>query len=252
MRRRIRGVTFDLWDTIIDDDSDEAKRHARGLPPKSEERRRLVWEALAAERPIDEAAARLAYDVSEAAFNTEWKENSVTWTLDQRLDVLLRGLGRDLAPPRRRRLIDALARMEVDVPPDPIAGIGEALDRLAGHYRLFVVSDAIVTPGVGLRRLLDLHGLEDYFQGFAFSDEVGRSKPHRLMFETAARGLGLGFQEMAHVGDRDHNDVRGAQALGMKAVLFTGKRSVDADGSPADAVCERHVDLPAAIEALDG
>ena len=199
---------------------------------------------------MSEEAVRLAYDVSEAAFNNLWKQHSITWTLAERLDVILKGLGRNLSEEAKKSAIDALGRMEVDIPPDPIDGIKDALDRLAGRYKLCVVSDAIVTPGTGLRELLGRYGLRDFFSGFAFSDEVGRSKPHRRMFESAARQHGVEVPEMIHVGDRDHNDVKGPQALGMKAVLFIGKRAHDRHTTSADAICEKLSDLPRVIEAL--
>lgn len=41
----IKAVTFDLWDTIVDDDSDAAYRRSQGLRSKLEERRHLTWEA---------------------------------------------------------------------------------------------------------------------------------------------------------------------------------------------------------------
>jgi hypothetical protein len=42
----IKAVTFDLWDTMVYDDSDEPERAARGLRSKKGERRHLVWQAL--------------------------------------------------------------------------------------------------------------------------------------------------------------------------------------------------------------
>ena len=56
-------------------------------------------------------------------------------------------------------------------------------------------------------------------------------------------GLGVEVGEMLHVGDREHNDVRGPHALGMKAILFTATR--DRASSIADAICERAADVPA-------
>jgi len=248
----IRAVTFDLWDTIFRDDSDEPKRKARGLRTKAAERPHLIWEALNRQRPVAFEDARLAYDVAEAAFNTLWKEHSITWTIGERLAVMLRGLGRSLPGEELERLIAAIGRMEVDIPPDPVDGAGEALEALSGRYKLAVVSDAIVTPGAGLRQLLETYGLKRYFAAFAFSDEVGHSKPHPSMFHSAASQLGVDVDEMIHVGDRDHNDVRGPQALGMKAVLFTAVRDADREGTSADAVCGSHADLPGAIDALAG
>ena len=248
----IKAVTFDLWDTMIADDTDEPKRRAKGMRSKADERRFLVWQTLARHQPISEEDARLAYDVAEAAFTRAWKGNSVTWTVEERVDIILDGLSRDLPIADRAALVDALGRMEVDVAPDPVPGIDDALAKLAERYALCVVSDTIVTPGAQLRELLDRHGLKRHFSGFAFSDEVGRSKPHRAMFEAAAEQLGVGFAEMAHIGDRDHNDVKGPQALGMKAILFTGRRDADRESTSADATCADHGDLPAAVDGLAG
>ena len=77
---------------------------------------------------------------------------------------------------------------------------------------------------------------------------MGFLGPERYMLAQ----LGVEVTEMVHVGDRDHNDVRGPQALGMKAVLFTAVRDADKDGTSADAVCDSHAGLPGAIDALAG
>ena len=246
----LKAVTFDLWDTIVHDDSDEPKRAAQGLRSKREERRQLVWEALQAVAPTDPEAVRLAYDTADAAFNVVWKENHINWTVEQRLRVVLTGLGRSLPPDAMARLIERTGAMEVEISPDPIEGIGEALAALGARYKLAVVSDSIVTPGSGLRAILRKHGLEERFQGFAFSDEVGRSKPHRAMFDSAAAQLGVEVSEIVHIGDRDHNDVKGPQAIGAKAILFTGSRADDRERTSADAICEHHRDLPAIVDRL--
>ena len=107
----IEAVTFDLWDTVIRDDSDEPKRAAGGLPPKREARRQIVWEALHECRPPSHrsrAALELAFDVMEAAFNHVWHEQHVTWTVDERLEVLLRGLGTELPETSRRRAVQLI------------------------------------------------------------------------------------------------------------------------------------------------
>ena len=38
----------------------------------------------------------------------------------------------------------------------------------------------------------------------------------------------------------------------MKAVLFTAARAHDKDRTSADAICERHADLPDVIDRLAG
>jgi putative hydrolase of the HAD superfamily len=164
--------------------------------------------------------------------------------------VILNGLGRSLPDSVFQRLVADHGRMEVAIPPDPIDGVEAALERLSGRYKLAVVSDAIVTPGTGLRAILEGHGLARYFSGFAFSDEVGHSKPHRSMFESAAGQLGVGLDEIVHIGDRDHNDVKGPHALGAKAILFVATRDVDKDATTADAVCASYRELPAIVDRL--
>lgn len=252
MSNRIKAITFDLWDTIIDDESDEPKRLAQGLLPKPEQRQQLLLDALQKHHDVSENDVRIAFGVVNSAFVKCWKQHSITWTMRERLEVLLRGM--DMALPEREldEIATAMGNMEVDIPPDPIEGAKEAISELAKRYKLCIISDTIVTPGTGLRQLLEKHDLKQYFSGFAFSDEVGFSKPNRAMFDSAASQLGIPLGDMVHIGDRDHNDVKGPQALGMKAVLFTAKRDVDKDTTSADAICERHSDLVATIDGLSG
>jgi len=250
--RKIKAVTFDLWDTIVHDDSDEPKRKAKGLRTKKVERRHLLWQALNSQKPIGEAEVTLAYDVADAAFNRVWHYQHVTWTIGERLDVAMKGLGRTLPADVFAEVVRKHEDMEVDIRPDLIPGIAEALAAIHGRYRTCIVSDAIVSPGSALRRLLESYDLARHFDGFAFSDEVGHSKPHRSMFESAARQMGVAIEEMVHIGDRDHNDVKGPQKLGMKAILFIATRSVDKDKTSADAVCAAHGELLATIDRLAG
>ena len=247
----IKAISFDLWDTLVIDDSDEAKRAGRGLRSKFDERRHLLWEALNAAAPIDLEAVHRAYNVGDAAFNKVWKEQHITWPIAERLRVILNGLGRELPEDSFNAVVRAHEEMEVEIPPDAMPGAAPVLERLAKRYKLCVVSDAIVSPGSCLRRLLENHGLARFFSGFAFSDEVAHSKPHRSMFESVAGQLGVEIGEMLHVGDRDHNDVKGPQRLGMKAILFTASNDMDKSTTTADAICESFDELEAAIDQLN-
>ena len=246
----VKAITFDLWDTVIHDDSDEGKRRARGLASKKDARRALALAALQRSAPLEESTLLTAYDAMEAAFNRVWHNEHVTWTVDERISTLLEELGRTLPDDHRAELVRELEEMEVTVPPDPIEGIGEAIAALAGSYKLGVVSDAIYSPGRCLRQWLQMNDLLQYFDGFAFSDEVGHSKPHRDMFASVASQLGVEIGDMLHIGDRDHNDIKGPHALGMKAVLFTATRDLDKEHTSADAICPRAADIPETIRRL--
>ena len=64
----------------------------------------------------------------------------------------------------------------------------------------------------------------------------GRVKPHRSIFEAALAALGVEAAEAAMVGDSYDDDIAGARALGMRAILL------DRDGL--------HVDEPDRIDTL--
>jgi len=246
----LKVVSFDLWDTLVEDESDEAIRAKRGLRTKRDERRHLVWQALSEIEPIELAHVALAYDTANAGFNLVWKKMHINWTLEQQLDVVLQGLGRTLPDDAFARLLEDTARMEVEIPPNPIADVEASLSELSQNFKLCVCSDSIVTPGTGLRQILEGHGLKKYFSAYAFSDEVGHSKPHHSMFDAVAGQLGVKHNEIVHVGDRDQNDVKGPHAIGARAVLFTATRPDDKDMTSADAICESHKDLPGVIMKL--
>lgn len=247
----IKAITFDLWDTVFDDESDEPKRLSLGLENKAETRHCMLLEALQRHYQVSRAEVDLAYAVANAAFYKVWQEASITWTCRERLQVLLNGLGKPLADDALSELADDMGRLEVDVPPDILPGVKDAIHSLSERYKLCVISDTIVTPGSGLRDILAHHDLLKYFSGFAFSDEVGRSKPDAAMFASAREQMGVPFNQMVHIGDRDNKDIKGAQALGMKAILYTEKRDVDRLTTSADAICTTHRDLADIIGALD-
>ena len=88
----LKAITFDLWDTIVHDDSDEPKRKAQGLRSKKAERRHLLWEALNRQQPIEPERVSLAYDVGDAAFNRVWHDQHVTWPIGERPAFMMIGL----------------------------------------------------------------------------------------------------------------------------------------------------------------
>ncbi|MHC4325867.1 MAG: hypothetical protein ACYSUX_16475, partial [Planctomycetota bacterium] len=95
-RAVIRAITFDLWDTVFIDDSDEPKRAVQGLLPKPAERRRVVHQYLEGHEPVSKEQVVLAYDAVDAAFHHVWYSQNITWTVRERLSVLLKALKRDL------------------------------------------------------------------------------------------------------------------------------------------------------------
>ena len=64
----IRAITFDLWDTIVSDDTDEPKRKEKGLRPKKEERPFLIWKTLTKNVDIDFKLVNEAYNKIDNIF----------------------------------------------------------------------------------------------------------------------------------------------------------------------------------------
>ena len=246
-------LTFDVWDTLIIDDSDEEIRAARGLLPKPAARRAAFREALWAEHPsLPAETIDAAYEIGEVAFRRWWKEEHHTPPVNARLDVALGHLGLP-RPAGFDALVQQLQQMEVELPPRACEGVREALSTLAGRYRLGIISDAIVTPGTGIRQILAQHGLLEFFSVFVFSDEAGASKPSPKVFAAAATGFGLPVTQIVHIGDREVNDIAGPLAVGARALLYTG--AIDRRGATptqATAHFSHYADLPALVATLSG
>ncbi len=247
---KIKAITFDLWDTVIRDDSDEPKRKAAGRPSKKEERRELVHRFCSAHGHLSRELVNGVYDAADAAFNKAWKDQHVTWTVKERLEIVLKGLGRTLPDIELAELVRLHEEMELEFRPDIVPGVGEALKQLHEKYRLGVISDAIFTPGRALRMILSDAGLFGYFEQFIFSDETGRSKPDPMAFQDAIDAFGIKPGELAHIGDREHNDIDGPHRAGARAVLCTAAIDRGSAGTKAEAVFGDYRELPDIIEKI--
>lgn len=254
----IEAVTFDFWDTIAADDSDEPKRARLGLPSKGEARIQLFVEHIERNYPsIPPQRATEAYRQANERFRQAWKQDHHTPGVRQRLNFAFEGLGIKPEPGQYASLlreIDALSReietMEVRIAPDFAPQVHRILHALAQEYTLGIISDTIHTTGRGIRHLLYQQGLLQYFRFFIFSDEVGASKPSPKVFRLASQELGLPASMIAHIGDRESNDITGPLAIGMRAILYTGIVDRGSDRTRASAICRQYMDLPDLVRQL--
>jgi HAD superfamily hydrolase (TIGR01549 family) len=254
----VMGVTFDFWDTLAADDSDEPKRAALGLPSKSEARAQLFAESITSLYPhVSHEQAIEAYRQANERFATDWRDHHRTPGVTVRLYYAYEYLGLHPGPGQYARLVrevDELVRaietMEIRIPPDFAPGVHSTLHLLSEEYQLGVISDTIHTNGRGLRHLLRQQGILQYFSYFVFSDEVGVSKPSAAAFQQAALGLGLPPRQIVHVGDRESNDVNGPLSIGMHSILYIGMKDRGSQRTRAQAVCRDFRDLPAIIRRI--
>ena len=242
----IQAVTFDFWDTIAIDDSDEPKRAQLGLSPKADERCDLFVRHVASRYPqMSPSAAAEAYRQANVRFREAWHTDHQTPGVHRRISYAYDALVREVS-----ELARAIETMEVQIAPAFAPHVHTALAELAQRYRLGIISDTIHTTGRGIRRLLDQHGLLQYFRLFLFSDEVGESKPSPRIFRRASLEFGVPSSMIVHIGDRERNDVLGPLAVGMRSVLYTGIVDRDSRSTRATAVCRDFRQLPSIVDRI--
>ena len=141
---------------------------------------------------------------------------------------------------------------EVDMPvvvPDTIA----TLDAFhSAGIAMGCVSNTILLEA-GINDALMRLGLLRYFRSVVASSAMGYKKPHASLFQRALDELDIQPEEALFVGDRLVDDVSGAQAVGMRAVLTHQFRQESLDGANVEpnAVISRLSELPDAIAAIE-
>jgi putative hydrolase of the HAD superfamily len=91
-------------------------------------------------------------------------------------------------------------------------------------------------------------GLDAHIDTVTFSAEVGWRKPSPRMFAAALAALGTDASGTVMVGDSEANDIAGAHASGMRAVLL--RRKGGGAASKADAVINALSDVPVAFRHI--
>jgi putative hydrolase of the HAD superfamily len=118
--------------------------------------------------------------------------------------------------------------------------------------KLGLVSNAF-DPGWLLHRDLERMGLAERLDVAVFSSEVGKRKPHPLIFERALSELGVSPERALFVGDSRRADVAGAHALGMATVQAFWFRADDyTDGPDPDYEAFTPMDVLNVVRRLTG
>ncbi len=121
-----------------------------------------------------------------------------------------------------RRLVEHFDR------PDSWRLIDGALEILEGlRDRGFVL--AVISNWHGaLHEILAGLDVTDRFDLVLTSAEAGRKKPHAGIFHEACRRLGVQPCRVLHVGDSSADDLEGARAAGLEALLYDpGRRATN-------------------------
>lgn len=207
------AITFDVTGTLIHSPGLAAiyrevlARH--GVPAAEDELARLVplvWQEMAC-----------AADMAEDRFSAHPEGARGWWQrFVERIGEHLGGPAP--SPFAAAELFARFARPQAwEVYPEVPAVLADLRDR---GFRLGVVANwdgrlPQLLAGLGLAQLLD---------AIVYSAAAGVEKPHPRIFRAACAELEVDPQEALHVGDRVREDVEGALAVGMEALLLVRRR----------------------------
>ena len=236
----LKAITFDFWNTLY-----TAAAYAQPL-------RRRFWLELFVKHQIDVPPEQVeaAETVARQMWNRAWREDYRTPSAAEWVSVMLNELLIELPPADFDALATCYDRSILDAHPGPalLDGAAETIRRLAGRYRLGVISDSGLSTGKTLREFLIRDNLIDCFTHLSFSDEVGVSKPHPRIFHLTLDRLGVSPREAVHIGDLTRSDIAGAKGVGMCAVRLTANYD-DADRAvEPDAVVKSYAEFERWLE----
>lgn len=92
------------------------------------------------------------------------------------------------------------------------------LDR---QLKIAVLTD--LTAHIQHRKIQKL-GIQKYIDVLVTSEEAGKEKPDRIMFELMLEKLGLDPKQVLMIGDSRKKDMDGASAAGMHSLFFSRKK----------------------------
>ncbi|HET8579331.1 MAG TPA: HAD family hydrolase [Methylomirabilota bacterium] len=243
----IRVVTFDFWETLVQDSPDNL-RAQRDL--RIQALRRALEQAGA---PRPEAEVAEAHDRSAEVLRERfWSRHRDPSHADQVrlvLDCAVPGLAGRLPGPLFEELVEGYITPVLRYPPALVSGAAETVRTLVARgVKVGIISNTGRTPGVILRRLLEQHALLRHFAVISYSDEIGYRKPDAEIFLRTLRLAGAAPAQAAHVGDNPLDDVTGAQGVGMRAIHYAVEGRVPA--AHADLTVTDLAQLPARLERL--
>ncbi len=148
--------------------------------------------------------------------------------------------------------VNAYSRIFIEVFQPPPT-VGPLLERLAGSYRLAILSNWPLAATIDA--YVESAGWRPYLQAVVVSHRVGTIKPDPAIFRAAESELGVTGTAILHVGDDWAADIVGARRAGWRAAYLRGHQANSAlpashrDGSVvADLELDALDDMEAALE----
>ena len=236
----VQAVLFDFGHTLMDfGRTEEALRGAY-----STIRDKLAnWVEDRTPPEIDELVERIAEEIDRRVERSYVQRRLEELDIIDEFEEAFTAIGYTLPPELIREVVEldheALVN-SVRIEPETM----DLLEKLkADGLKLGLVSNVSQLPEL-LHRDIKTFGIARFLDGVAFSSEIGVRKPRPQIFEHVLDQIGAKPTEAVFVGDRLVDDIAGAQAVGMRAVLTRQYRQEEPDSIAPDAVIEHITELP--------
>lgn len=245
----LSSVTFDLWQTLLIDSQQLGRARMKVRLDGAREA------LLQAGEEFGEDRIREAYrECYHTCHDIRSREVDVSFT--EQVEIFIRHIDRGLVDRLEDKVVKQIATAYADsffcYPPPPHLDAQNVLRSVKEQgYRIGLISNTGMTPGVTFRTYMGQIGLLEYFDVLTFSDEVRLAKPSREIFHRTAQALEVPPEQVVHVGDHLLADVLGARQAGMKTIWIEthDERRAKVDVVP-DATVASLGDVGLAIERL--
>lgn len=225
----MKTISIDFWNTLVNSRTGGEQRHQVRI-------KKLNQIAAKYDKTITAEQVESAKKQISVEFDKEWLGNKRTMQTHELVERIVTHLGIPAKKSEKEELTFAFQHSLLHGPPDLAPDVELILPQLAEKYPLAIISDTMFSPGSVLRAFLQTKNLLVYFNHCVFSDEVGYSKPDSRAFLQVLEKNKATAAESFHVGDIQSTDIAGAQAVGMKAILYTGLSDEYLAGNTADFV----------------
>ena len=242
------AVTFDLWDTLIQELPGGSGKVARARIEG------MIGVLKRSGREHSRAEVLEAYTKTGTFLGLAWGKTRDMSVRDQVLFMLSCiecRLPSKLAPDDFSEIERIYSDSMLGIRPVLMPMARETLEGLRDEgHRMGLISNTGRTPGSSLRPIMEGLGILEFFEVTTFSNEVMVRKPAEAIFRTTLEGLKVPARSAVHIGDDPDSDVMGARRAGMAAIQVHSARADRSEA--ADAYVISLDEVADALRAVQG
>jgi putative hydrolase of the HAD superfamily len=236
----VKAITFDCWDTLLDDDVSRTK--------KRKEYFRQIFNEHGF--PVTKAEIDELFSKEGKIFQNYIIKHRKTRNSRMRVNDIAQLANVQIPASEMDKIADYCDRIALEYRPPVVPGIKEVLVELAKAYKLAVICNTGWHSGETVRQLLERYDFPKYFSHLTFSDEAGIAKPHKQIFEYTLKKLNCSTEDAVHIGDSEYSDIVGAKEAKMRTILFTGINDKYKDNNSADITISTYDNLVDIVEKM--